>query len=99
VTNINVGEPEQYQTWYVTFAQKWRRLTHPTYPDAHPDGYVRLVVEDEGQARWLVSQEFGGHFFALYRAQPNAEDYPLGELGEVAHPNVTAQRGTARNGV
>lgn len=75
--------------WIVTFGQRYRRERHPSFADAHPDGWVVIVADDEWQARDTAMRLFGeqwaflyseGEFFRLQSA-PLRQLYPRGEIG------------------
>lgn len=70
----------------VTFGQRWRREGHPTFPAAHPDGWLTIVAPDEDRAREVAFGWLGRHWSDLYRAtDPDAmwHLYPLGELHRI----------------
>jgi hypothetical protein len=46
-------------TFYVTFGQQYRHEAHPTFPKAHPDGWVTVVAADELAARSLAVERLG----------------------------------------
>lgn len=68
--------------YYVTFGSKYRTKAHPTFPKAHPYGYIRVVAESVGQARAIAAMELGHNWEFIYGslAELKPELYPLGEL-------------------
>ena len=80
-----------------TFGQKYRREEHPTFPAAHPDGYVTVIATDESQARNAVVGLIGTAWAFCYVA-PFTDDwaqcYPLGELARVDATAMTKEAET-----
>lgn len=85
-------------SFYVTFGNKWRRFQHPhslhgIHP--HPDGWVRIIVSDEGdptdsgglcydKAFGIAKATFNNEFAGLYSEEGHdASYYPLRELGTI----------------
>lgn len=67
----------------VTFGQKYRREPHPTFLEAHPDGWVSVDADTETEARAKVVARFGIAWSDLYPELDFLEDrylYPRGEL-------------------
>lgn len=52
--------------FYFTFGQQYNGYNHPLYPDAHRDGWVRIIAESEGKARDKAFELFGPHFATSY---------------------------------
>jgi len=70
----------------VTFGQKYRGETHPSFPEAHPDGWLTIVAEDRGQARAAAAAKLGREWCDMYGPEswPHVSHYfPLGELGRI----------------
>lgn len=85
--------------WRVTFGQQYRHEPHPTWHDAHPDGWLAVSARSEAQARAAVMARIGQHWAFMYamgdafqvstRSDDGgdggtwAEIYPRGELGRI----------------
>jgi hypothetical protein len=82
--------------FYITFGQKYRHEPHPMFDLAHPDGWLRIVADDETQARNLVASYIGPAWAFIYdepRFDPPAMKmrwYPLGELASITADGATA---------
>lgn len=50
----------------ITFGQRERHEEHPTFPAAHPDGYVTIVAEDYDAARNIAIRHLGRRFAFQY---------------------------------
>jgi len=67
--------------YMVTFGQRYAREPHPTFGDAHPDGWVVVEAADYEQARALVVGWLGSAWAFLYEAEDfQASFFPRGEL-------------------
>lgn len=55
------------ENFYFTFGQKYRDKMHPSFADAHPDGWVRIVAESHLIAHNYAMKLFEGHFGTSYR--------------------------------
>ena len=67
--------------YFVTFGQKYAREPHPTFPGAHPDGVLKVVAEDEADARRLVFDTIGRFWAFMYDEEQITESmhfYPYG---------------------
>jgi|GEM_PF-5390742 len=78
--------PERGGVWYVTFGQRYRRERHPSFPVAHPDGYLvvmgRGLVLDEEAARTAVLYLCGTGWCMIYGSLADLSPhlYPMGPL-------------------
>lgn len=75
----------------VTFGQKYAREPHPTFREAHPDGWVAVEAPDYATARAAVVEAFGIAWAELYGpgAMPSDQwlrTFPRGELDRIAAP-------------
>lgn len=82
-------QPE-LETFYVTFGDQYRREPHPYFPGAHPDGYLKVMAQDEVAARLLCFRMMDSKWSMIYPEAEFWEDpedvakwYPLGELGQL----------------
>lgn len=67
--------------YHVTFGQKYRREPHPTFPKAHPDGWVTVWAHDEDKARQITVKRLGRAWAFLYGPDTwEPSWYPLGNL-------------------
>lgn len=84
----------------ITFELQYRYLPHPTFPDAHPDGYLTIVCSDEQTAiniaHAVLDSTWAFHYPAPFNEKRWAQNYPLGELARI---NVSLEQGRAVNGV
>lgn len=69
--------------YYVTFGQRYRRDTHPTFSPAHPDGWVTILAKDDLAARRVAVNWFGTAWCDLYEDEPEQALFPLGELHRI----------------
>lgn len=69
--------------YYVTFGQRYAREPHPTFPGAHPDGYVVIEAADEEAARATAYTVFDNRYAFIYPEPPAGEFAPRGEIGRV----------------
>jgi hypothetical protein len=79
--------------WYLTFGQRYAREEHPTFPKAHPDGYVVIEADLYEDARGKAIEEVGLFWADLYSEEDFfSEDDLFGDtmfpLGEIAHFKV-----------
>jgi hypothetical protein len=75
-----IGGVPQAQSFYITFGCQYAREPHPTYPDAHPDGYVTIIAPDERTARGAAFAAFGQAWSMIYTEPPEPYFAPRGEL-------------------
>lgn len=69
-------------TFYVTFGQQYPRERHPTFDDAHRDGWVEVDADTYAEARALTVRQLGVHWSDIYTAPDwDPSYYPLGVLG------------------
>ena len=77
------------------FGQKYRREEHPTFPAAHPGGYVTVIATDESQACDAVVDLIGTAWSFCYSPPFGGDDwqfyYPLGELARVDATAMTKE--------
>jgi hypothetical protein len=67
--------------WRVTFGQKYVLEPHPRFPEAHPDGWVTILVGGEDEARAIAFRELGRDWSGLYDADDIGHQmFPRGEL-------------------
>jgi hypothetical protein len=74
------------RVFFVTFGQKYRRERHPTFPEAHPDGWLTIEATDMYEARRAAYQMLGTGWSWLYDEQDLDWDpkyYPNGEIKRV----------------
>jgi hypothetical protein len=69
--------------FYVTFGQRYAREPHPTFPAAHPDGYVVIVAPSEPIARAAAFSAFGTAWAFIYERPPEPRFAPRGELARL----------------
>lgn len=78
--------------WRVTFGRRYAHEPHPSFPGAHPDGWLTVEAADGlsyEAIRAGVIQILGTNWCALYdaaRQDPEDEDelyYPMGELARI----------------
>lgn len=75
----------------LTFGQRYAREPHPTFPAAHPDGWVTIIAPTWSAGRAFASDRFGRHWAFLYAEEefgatsawpePMSVLFPRGELG------------------
>jgi hypothetical protein len=85
-----VGTPTpQLQKFYLTFGVQYSHLPHPTWPGAHPDGWVLIEAVNEDRARGLAYLYFKQNWSMLtpenhFPAELNKRQYyPLGEIARI----------------
>jgi hypothetical protein len=67
--------------FYVTFGQQYPREPHPTFPEAHRDGWATIVAESVAGAREIAVRELGRHWAFIYaEGEIDKSYYPAGEL-------------------
>jgi hypothetical protein len=77
--------------FYLTFGVKYAREAHPTFPRAHPNGYVVIEADVYEDAREKVIEVFGIYWCDLYTEYgflnpmpvsgvPPIECFPAGEI-------------------
>jgi hypothetical protein len=74
------------QNFYVTFGQQYKREVHSMLAPAHPDGWLRVVAENEIEARMAVMKKIGYQWAFMYGEDEFttvAKHFPRGELGVV----------------
>jgi len=74
----------------ITFGQRYPREPHPTFPQAHKDGYLTVVARDSEDARTQTNDALGPRWAAAY--PPGFLDdhwVPLGELGRLENGVLT----------
>jgi hypothetical protein len=72
------GAASEYR---VTFGCKYAREPHPSFPDAHPDGWVTIVAPDEMAARRVAHERLSGQYAFIYAPEEwEPEWFPRGEL-------------------
>lgn len=72
--------------FYLTFGIMYPTTTHPHWPGANGGGYVRILAEDEEQARHTARQHFGlawSHLYEPIHFNVDSEYWPLGELAVI----------------
>ncbi len=67
--------------FYITFGQKYRSMTHPSFPKAHPDGFLVIVAPTYEEAREYAFRRLGDRWSMIYELRPNSLFFPLQELG------------------
>lgn len=68
--------------YYVTFGDRERREEHPTFPPAHPDGWVKVTADSLRQANRAAYDAFGFRWSTIREPDELTPTfYPLGELG------------------
>ena len=83
------GEPQEYR---VTFGQRYRREEHPTFPAAHPDGWVTILAYDDAGARAIAFSMFDQYWSFMYGPADRPQKYwdetfPAGELARISMDN------------
>jgi hypothetical protein len=85
--------------FYVTFGQRYAREEHPSFPEAHPDGWVEVIADTEYAARVLTKKRLGTAWSHMYtekiwkKYEENENSFarfPRGSLGTF-RDNVTTQ--------
>jgi predicted dehydrogenase len=71
----------------VTFGLKYRTNEHPTWPKAHPDGWLTVIAENENMARRFTAALLATNWAFIYpRDGEHQADWDLyfkGELGRI----------------
>lgn len=87
--------PELNKKWYLTFGVQYSREPHPTWPGAHPDGWVVILAPTEPAARELAIAHFKLHWSMLspdayFPVELNKQKYyPRGELAVLTAEGLT----------
>jgi hypothetical protein len=72
----------------VTFGIQYRTEAHPTFPAAHPSGWVTIMAPDETAAREVAFERLGKAWAFIYQdgwpGWPAAGLYSRFPLGELA---------------
>jgi len=68
--------------YYLTFGQKEREGEHPTFPDAHPDGFITIVATNMESARKKAFDHIGNRFAFIY--EESNFDFNLYSYGSLA---------------
>lgn len=91
-----VGTPTpQLQKFYLTFGVQYSHTPHPTWPGAHPDGWVLIEAANEDRARGLAYLYFKANWSMLYPeahfpVELNKQKYyPFGEIAALAVGHAT----------
>lgn len=75
--------------FYLTFGSQYARVPHPNYPDAHPDGWVRITAPDYITARRAAFRLAGREWCWLYsdiiEILSTSFGIPYFPQGEIAH--------------
>lgn len=74
-------------TYCVTFGQQYRQGPHPKVRYAHPDGWLTIEAESEGEARDKAFSELGQYWSFLYeegKFEESKHYFPLGELHRIS---------------
>jgi hypothetical protein len=70
--------------WWVTFGTRYSREPHPTWPLAHPDGYLAIHGADHATAVALANGLLDRRWAFMYPAGSlEAKWAPRGELGRI----------------
>lgn len=69
--------------YYATFGERERTEEHPTFPPAHPDGWVKIInVTDLRLASRAAIDAFGFRWSVVRQANElDVKFFPRGELG------------------
>lgn len=67
----------------VTFGQRFHRDEHPTFPAAHPDGWVTILAADRDTAHRAAMERLGQAWGSLYQ-QGDDIDWSMFPRGELA---------------
>lgn len=86
----------------ITFGDQYRREPHPTFPAAHPDGFVTIEAADIARARAIAFDRFGQKWSMAYSKEEFESDesrrlYTRGELGRVKAGAVSIPSGVWRH--
>lgn len=71
------------ENFYVTFGQRYSYDEHPTFPEAHPDGWLEIHAEDYWAAREIAVYALGDAWAFIYSEDDFASSrfrYPRGAL-------------------
>lgn len=73
------------ENFYLTFGQKYRFEDHPTFSEAHPDGYVLIRAESKIHSREIAFIAFNDAWAFLYSEdEMKFEHFPMGCLKEMS---------------
>lgn len=64
---------------------------HPTFPAAHPDGWVRITAPSYDEARTYAFKTFGTQWAFLYNDTFLVNTHGLYPMGELTHHTVGAE--------
>ena len=72
--------------WAVSFGSKYAHEDHPSFPPAHPDGYLVIWSRTEIGARHLAVALLGRSWSHLYELSEIRKDphFPAGALAEIS---------------
>jgi len=88
-TTEGVGVPTPLAKFYLTFGVQYSHTEHPTWPGAHPNGWVLIEAVNEDRARGLAYLYFKEYWSMLYPenhfpVELNKQKYyPLGEIARI----------------
>ena len=89
-TTEGVGVPTpQLAKFYLTFGVQYSHAEHPTWPGAHPNGWVLIEAVNEDRARGLAYLYFKEYWSMLYPENHfpvelnKRQYYPLGEIARI----------------
>ena len=90
---MNDPTPKTPRDFYMTFPLRFADHTveHPTFPAAHPGGWVRITAPDFPTAREYAFDTFKGEWAFIYSAERFRLSCHLYPLGELSHHTVGAQ--------
>lgn len=67
--------------YFVTFGQRYAREPHPTFPAAHPDGWLEIEAPNYAAANQAAHDFLGSHFALLYEERNfDPSFFPRGPL-------------------
>lgn len=73
--------PEPPTQFRVTFGQRYRTESHPTFPSCDPSGWVTILARDVFEARACANTTFGDAWSMLYPSDQMDESFfPHGEI-------------------
>ena len=77
---------------FITFGQKYSYEPHPTFPKAHPDGWLRVTADSYEVARQIVFQVLGPAFAFDYTEEYFLNSRHLYPRGELLHIDARLNR-------
>jgi hypothetical protein len=84
--------------WYVTFGQQYSRETHPHASWVHPDGWMRIVADNSGEARRMAFSILDREWSNLLSEDEfDSSFYPLGELARAENGIVVVRTVSLRD--